>query len=143
MGPLNPSGLCGCGCGQETPRSPVSRRGYTRGEHLRFIKGHSSRKHYPAYAEEDRGFETPCWIWQRYLNRDGYGKMWDGTRVNGAHRIYFEREFGEIPDGHDVHHRCGERACVNPAHLEALSRKAHMATEGRYAYGNPRAKVAA
>lgn len=39
----NPSGLCMCGCGAETSRAPqtVRRDGYVKGEHRRFIRGHS------------------------------------------------------------------------------------------------------
>ncbi len=41
--PTNPSGLCECGCGQVTPIAPRTRNviGHVRGEHIRFIRGHS------------------------------------------------------------------------------------------------------
>lgn len=138
MNPLNPSGLCGCGCGRITDRAATSRRGYKRGEHLRFIRGHSSRKPGPPYAVDDNG----CWIWQHHIDpRHGYGRTWDGERVIGAHVFFYRQYVGVIPEGCDVHHRCGVRACVNPDHLEALSRRAHMLTEGRRPYGNSKAQV--
>lgn len=133
-----------CGCGQKTDLSPASRRGYKRGESLRFIKGHSSRKGGPDYQPEDRGFTTPCWIWLKSLSSEGYGRVWV-NEINGhnmAHRVYFERAKGQpVQPGFDLHHLCSQRACVNPDHLEPLSRREHMATEARHPFGNRKAVV--
>jgi hypothetical protein len=38
-----------------------------------------------------------------------------------AHRAMYEQEVGPIPDGFTIDHLCSERACMNPAHLEAVS----------------------
>jgi hypothetical protein len=38
-----------------------------------------------------------------------------------AHRYVYDLMVGEIPDGHHIHHTCEIPACINPAHLEALS----------------------
>lgn len=38
-----PDQLCGCGCGETTPRAAKTRRGYRKGQPLRFIRGHYSR----------------------------------------------------------------------------------------------------
>jgi len=35
--------LCGCGCGRVAPIAGATRRGYRKGEYLRFIQGHASR----------------------------------------------------------------------------------------------------
>ena len=32
---------------------------------------------------------------------------------------------GSIPEGYDLHHRCGNHGCVNPEHLEARPPRAH------------------
>ena len=113
--------LCQCGCGQPTVVSPNTDRhhGWVKGEPRRFIAGHNTRMRNPGHAVEDRGHATPCWIWRGSLNQNGYGR--DGNGM--AHRSYYERAHGPIPEGHTIDHLCRERACVNPDHLEAVTLK--------------------
>lgn len=69
------------------------------------------------YVLEDRGFESPCWIWARALSSAGYGVIrYSGTLLY-VHRLMYH---GLIERGVHVHHRCEQRACVNPLHLKAL-----------------------
>ncbi len=67
---------------------------------------------------EDRGHETPCWVWDRGLDGYGYGRM----RGRRAHRVSYELHVGPIPEGLDLDHLCRVRNCVNPAHLEPVTR---------------------
>jgi hypothetical protein len=56
-----------------------------------------------------------CWLWTGPVrnNRSPYGQY--GRRP--AHRYSYERQFGPIPDGCFVCHRCDTPSCVNPDHL--------------------------
>lgn len=63
-----------------------------------------------------------CWIWQRSFNGD-YGAKWNGTGMALAHRVYYERHKGPIPQGLHIDHLCGVKACVNPDHLEAVTQR--------------------
>lgn len=70
------------------------------------------------------------WIWPGAKTGHGYGNLYLGggrnrARWGVAHRIAYEAFVGPIPDGHDVHHTCGLRACVNPWHLGTVDHKAH------------------
>ena len=65
--------------------------------------------------------ETGCWIWTAAKNRHGYGKFRLDGRMQYAHRVSFAAVNGPIPDGKVIDHTCNVRACVNPAHLHAVS----------------------
>lgn len=73
------------------------------------------------FVVEDRGFVTPCHVWTRSINQDGYGARKVDGRVWLAHRYAYTVAVGEIPAGHQVDHLCFVRACVNPEHLEAVT----------------------
>lgn len=87
------------------------------------------------YAEEDRGFETPCWIWGGWTSDSGYGMSYglDGCaqKARPAHVLMWERENGASSKGLHVHHSCEVRNCVRPEHLRALTVREHMALHGR------------
>lgn len=106
--------LCGCGCGVPTGRN-------RQGRYPKFLSGHQSRKSPQSYVVEDRGYNTPCWIWQLSTHKLGYGTMWDSERMVYAHRLYYERASGAIPIGKELDHLCRQRSCVNPNHLEPVT----------------------
>lgn len=109
--------LCECGCGRLAPiaQRNDATKGYVKGRPTRFIRGHANRKDIPDYVVDEDG----CWIWQRGVNPvSGYGML--GRRW--AHRAMYEREVGHIPKGMELDHLCRVEACVNPDHLEAVTK---------------------
>lgn len=62
-----------------------------------------------------------CWTWTAALRGDGYPSFWLDGRNQGAHRISYEIFVGPIPDGMAIDHRCSNRSCVKPDHLEVVT----------------------
>jgi len=75
--------------------------------------------------------ENDCWVWQGATSGKvspgksgrGYGKI----SVNGifcmVHRVMFVCYNGYIANKIQVDHKCVNRLCCNPAHLEAVTNK--------------------
>ena len=121
-------GFCHCGCGNKTNlcTQNSARDGDIKGQPQKFLKGHHLRLSAVDYIAEDRGYKTPCWIWQRAIGKDGYGIGWNGTVTCGAHRVYYERAYGPIPACEpplylQLDHLCRVHPCVNPEHLELVT----------------------
>jgi hypothetical protein len=69
------------------------------------------------YVVEDRGYETPCWVWQLRIDTYGYGRV----HAEPAHRVSYEERRGPIPAGLTLDHLCRVRECINPDHLEPVT----------------------
>lgn len=112
-------GYCECGCGERTKLVPHDspRDGWVKGEPMRYVFNHHRRKSPVEYIEDP---DTGCWNWQRATSH-GYGKTTVNGRLVEAHRAYWERANGPIPDGLQIDHLCRNRACVNPDHLEPVT----------------------
>lgn len=57
--------------------------------------------------------------------RDDYGRVHPEYMGIGAHRLVWIAEHGPVPAGHDLHHDCGVRPCVNVAHIRVLTEAEH------------------
>lgn len=70
--------------------------------------------------------ETDCWQWQGWVTPRGYGEIISHDKKIGVHRAMYELEHGSIGEGMEIDHLCRLRSCINPAHLEAVSRKENI-----------------
>jgi len=65
-----------------------------------------------------------CWIWNGAI-RDKYGRSSHRGKIYTSHRLSYLLYVDNIPEGYDIHHICKNKLCVNPAHLQAVSKKEH------------------
>ena len=73
-----------------------------------------------------RNATTGCWDWLLCKEKTGYGFVSVKSRTRYAHRVAFEAFKGKIPAGKDLDHLCRNRGCVNPDHLEPVTRKENV-----------------
>jgi hypothetical protein len=79
-----------------------------------------------------------CWLWTRYIDKQGYG-MTSNHVHRYAHRLVYAERVGPIPKGMQLNHTCHSadascaggptckhRRCVNPAHLEPVTPKENV-----------------
>lgn len=67
---------------------------------------------------------TGCWDWKGGTTL-GYATMSINGKNVRVHRYLYELHNGAVPADWDVHHVCENRACVNPEHLQAMSKSDH------------------
>lgn len=70
---------------------------------------------------------TGCWEWQGPTSGEGrgggYGRMsLDGQTV-AVHIVSYTHFHGFIPGKKQIDHKCNNRLCCNPVHLELVTHK--------------------
>lgn len=76
----------------------------------------------PDYIQEDRGYKTPCWVWQGCVNNQGYGITKRGLpKTRLSHVVEYEKKYGAVPEGLELDHLCSIILCINPDHLEPVT----------------------
>lgn len=77
--------------------------------------------------------------------REGDCLIWTGTwgtscgvicvkgRMESVHRVAYRVWVGPIPPKHDVIRTCGDGDCIEPSHLQAVTRSERMKRQSRSA----------
>jgi hypothetical protein len=101
-------GRCECGCGRKTEkrlRRPPGRR----------------------WTTDRKGYEvcliTGCWIPHRHPDENGYTRSVSDRGNIGLHRCVWQLWFGPVPAARVLDRLCRTRECVNPFHLEPVTRQ--------------------
>lgn len=67
-----------------------------------------------------------CWVWSGATDCRGYGQLHisrdEVRRPVKAHILMYERYAGRVPRGLTLDHLCRRTECVNPEHLEPVTR---------------------
>lgn len=68
-----------------------------------------------------------CWLWTGGLGGSGYAHFHPrGGEDVRAHRWAYEQFKGPVSTGLDLDHKCRIRFCVNPDHLEPVTRSVNL-----------------
>lgn len=113
-------GMCRCGCGLETTKAVYSdvSKGWVRGEPKLFRNGHGSRHSRKVELASD----TDCLIWIGGRQPNGYGRFYINGHQKMAHVVTYKHFIGPVPEGMELDHLCRNRSCINPNHLEPVTR---------------------
>lgn len=63
-----------------------------------------------------------CWVWTGKTNRNGYGVVRVGKLMFMVHRVLYQQTLRvTLDEGLVLDHKCRNRLCCNPWHLEPVS----------------------
>lgn len=89
---------------------------------------HWSKQETVKFWRQIRILDNGCWEWTGGRSSAGYGRFvpWRTQKNKYAHRLSYEYCIGPIPNGLQIDHLCRNRACINPLHMEAVTRKENI-----------------
>lgn len=82
-----------------------------------------------------------CWDWIGPMDINGYGRFYFEKERKSAHRVslYLYKNININPKkGYECDHLCRNRRCVNPDHLEEVTKKENLKRGEWFIYINSR-----
>lgn len=71
-------------------------------------------------------FTSSCWLYQGGTDRKGYSSVRFDNKWHKLHRLLFSILVTDIPDGMQLDHICRKCNCVNPKHLQIVSKSENL-----------------
>lgn len=71
-----------------------------------------------------------CWLWRAGKNGKGYGYFYFNGRNQKAHRVAYELLTSPFTGTLQSDHLCRNPSCVNPVHIEPVTRKENILRSG-------------
>ena len=123
-------------CGFTRCERPVHGRGLCKSHGQQLRRGqylHELHPAKPTLAEAlvlftDRSGE--CWQWTGARCGEGYASVTTVDGTTRAHRASYEFYVGPIPQGALIDHKCRNKMCVNPEHLQPATYKQNAENVG-------------
>jgi len=66
-----------------------------------------------------------CWIWQGNKDKEGYARFNYQKKKCRVHRISYLLFVDKLITNYIIHHVCGNPSCVNPGHLQQITKQEH------------------
>ena len=83
-----------------------------------------------------------CVGWEGTFNKGGYAIARIDGKTVAVFRHLYELLVAPIPDGELLHHRCRNRWCVNPLHMQPMSNSEHYKLHAADRVRKPKAACA-
>ncbi len=118
-------------------RNPERHKAKRKREYERRCLKHGIKHHKPIeerFSEKTKRLNDGCLVWTACKDSEGYGYFYAGRPVK-AHRYAYERVNGPISHGLEIDHLCRNTSCVEPGHLEAVTRRENTIRGDRWSMG--------
>lgn len=73
---------------------------------------------------------TGCWDGIGSSDEVGYCRIWIEDRTTRLHTMMYEKFYGKLPVGYELHHTCENKRCCNIFHLKPVTPREHKRLHG-------------